>query len=152
MPYSSLHVNTTIVSPVKRKMRDPLEFLAQKRQISSPQYCAGLRLQLAFEVAGRGGLQSPDPGRVVVDGGRGCFEPAAKRLRACGDLVLARKKLEADGFALLRDVLERGLFLKEAAFERGLCAERAQRKLNKRFRESLDIMASAFSAPNTMAA
>jgi len=151
MTNCSLPVNTTAGGHVKRKMRDPLEFLAQKRQITQSQYCAGVRLQLAFEVVGRGGLRSPDMARDVVDGGRRCFEPSAKRLRACKDIALAGTKLGAD-FELVRQVLAEGLFLKEIALERDLTAERAQRKLNRRFKECLDTMASAFAAPTTMAA
>jgi hypothetical protein len=141
----TLHVNPI---PVKQKNRDPLEFLSQKRQVTQSQYCAGLRLQLAFEIANRSDMQSADMGRDVVDGGRGHYEPSAKRLHACGDIALARSKLCADGFDLVRDVLERGLFLTEAAVKRVLTAERAQRRLNKQFKASLDTMAAAFGAPN----
>jgi hypothetical protein len=65
---------------------------------------------------------------------------------------LARAKLGATDFDLVRDVLGCGMFLTEAAAQRGITAERAQRRLNKSFRVCLDIMAAAFSAPNTMAA
>jgi hypothetical protein len=138
-------------APVKRQNRDPLDFLASKRQISQSQYSAGLRLQRAFEIANHGGLQSADMARDIVDGSRCQHEPNAKRLRACADLALTRAKLGTD-FALVEDVLARGLYLIEAAIERGLTAEMAQRKLNKQFRASLETMALAFSTPNTKAA
>jgi hypothetical protein len=83
-------------------------------------------------------------GRDVIDGGRGHYEPGAKQLGACSDLRLARTKLGPAGFDLVRDVLDRGLFLKDAAIERGLTADRQQRKLNKQFKAHLDVLADAF--------
>ena len=151
MHHFTLPVNTTAHSPVKRKMRDPLEFLAQKRQITQSQYCADCACNLPSRWWAVEGCNHPTwlGTSLTAAASLRARRPAASGVWRS---VVGTLKLSPADFELVRQVLADGLFLTEVALHRGLTAERAQRKLNKRFKECLDILSSAFAAPNTMAA
>ena len=106
-------------------------------QINDAQFAAARRWQRLWEMAEIGSLRGVNLSREPVDGGM-IHEPiteagrkARQRLKKCAEA------LGMEGELLVRDILGKGLFIKDVAALRGLCGERELKYLGNRFRECL---------------
>lgn len=140
---------------VLRSIRtDPLGWQRSHGQIDEAEYLAGRQWQALYERSQVGSVQAVDTSKEPVDGGK--FSElmtdgqrmAIKKIRDATLAVLmschgdrARGQARA---ALLQDVLAAGMFIKAAAFKRGISAERAISTLAKEFHATLSTLADHF--------
>lgn len=142
-PYPVPGVSRTIKATASLR-DDPLRRLRVRRQISEECFQAGRHWQRLYERAEISNLQGVDTTREYVDGGRFPELLTDARQKAVVELARLSRPLGIEGEALIRDVLGKGLFVRECAISRGITAERAVRRLSDRLKESLEILAFEF--------
>jgi hypothetical protein len=127
---------------VLRSLRDdPLARLLVRQQISDIQYKAGRLWQADYEAAEIGSARGIDPAKEQVDGGRFVELNTDKRLAAAARLNKDCRALGQNGDMLLRDVLGRGLMIRQAAEMRGFSDKASLEFYGRLFRESLNTVA-----------
>jgi hypothetical protein len=128
---------------VLRSLRDdPLARLHDRRQIGDVQYKAGRLWQQDYEAAEIGSARGIDPAKDVVDGGRFAEPNTDRRLAAASRLTRDNAKLGMIAEMLLRDVLGRGLMIRQAAEARGFSDKASLEFYGRLFRESLNTIAA----------
>lgn len=133
------------ISALRNVRDDPLGALWARRQIDDAKYCAGRHWQKLYEQAEIGGIRGMDTTREPVDGGGFRIEfLTERRRRAVAKLARCTELLGLRGDALVRDVLGKGMFLTQAAADRGLATRRGLEYLGVRFRECLETLAHEF--------
>jgi hypothetical protein len=119
---------------------DPLGRLHSHHQIDEAQYQAGRAFQSDWEKAERG-PRAVDPTREYVDGGQ-TREPITEGQRkAVLRLNRAERELDADGSAIVHDVLVHGMTMQQIGERRGLTTQRWKDYFARRFCECLDCLA-----------
>jgi hypothetical protein len=119
---------------------DPLGRLHSHRQIDEAQYQGGRACQPDWERAERG-PQAVDPSREYVDGVQ-TREPITEgQRRAVLRLNRAEREIDADGSALVHDVLVHGMTMEQIGLRRGLRTQRWKDYFSRRFCECLDRLA-----------
>jgi hypothetical protein len=134
-----------------RNLRDdPLGRMQDRKQISEAQYLAGRRWQRAYETAEISGARAIDPTKEAVDGGQIAQATITDdQAKAFALLASASRQLGMIGESLVRDVLARGLSLKDVAKARGFDgSQRATDYYARLFRDCLDTLAKEFGFSN----
>lgn len=130
------------VITVLRSLRDdPLARLHDRHQIGDIQFKAGRMWQNDYEAAEIGSARGIDPAKDQVDGGRFAELNTDRRLAAAARLTKDNAKLGMIAEMLLRDVLGRGLMIKQAVEARGFTDKASLEFYGRLFRESLNTIA-----------
>jgi hypothetical protein len=123
---------------------DPARLMHSRGQIDHAQFMAARRWQQLWEMSEIGSLRGVNLSREPVDGGM-IHEPiteagrrARQRLKQCAEV------LGMEGESLVRDILGKGLFIKDVAALRGLRCERELKYLGNRFQECLVSLSREF--------
>lgn len=120
---------------------DPLARLILAGSIDKAQFEAGQEMRGYYERAEIGAIQAIDTTKEAVDGGK-IPEPLTETVqKAMKQIARLEKILGQEGSALIRDVLVKGMFLREIAAARDIRSERGQRYIARRFRECLETLA-----------
>jgi hypothetical protein len=133
-----------------RNLRDdPLGRMQERRQISEAQYLAGRRWQRAYETAEISGARAIDPTREAVDGGQIAQATISdEQAKAFALLSRASRQLGMIAESVVRDVLTRGLSVRDIAKARGHMNDRAVDYYGRVFRDALDVLALEFGFTN----
>jgi hypothetical protein len=128
---------------VLRSLRDdPLARLHVRRQIDELQLKAGRLWQADYEAAEIGSARGIDPAKDQVDGGRFAELNTDRRLAAAARLNRDSRAVGQLGDILLRDVLGKGLMVKQAVEMRGFRDKASLDFYGRLFRESLNTIAA----------
>jgi hypothetical protein len=127
---------------VLRALRDdPLARLRARETIDDAQFRAGRAWQADQEAAEIGAVQSLDPGRECVDGGRLSDPFTDRKHAAMARLARDRAMLGELANAVIRDVLGEGLTVEQAAAARGFTDMRSRYFYGRVLREALEALA-----------
>ena len=127
---------------VAQSMRDdPLGRLHCRGQIDDAQYHAGRDMQGFYERATIGGLKAMDTTKEPVDGG-GFPEALTEKIQeAVAEINRLERVLGIIDAAIVRDVLAKGMFLREVARARDQDSQLGFRYIARRFRNALELLA-----------
>jgi hypothetical protein len=133
------------ISAVASLRDDPLGLLHARYQLDDAKFMAGRHWQRLYEAAEIGAIKGVDTTLEPVDG-RGQHVEVLNEVRRKAIRKLARctEVLGERGDRLLRDVLAKGMFIRECAASRGLETKKGEEYIGQRFRECLETLAKEF--------
>ncbi len=135
-PLGRLHARDQL-----RSIREREDDSKMGRDTGLARYEAAREMQTYYERAEIGNVKAMDTTKEPVDGG-GIPDPFTdSKLKAMKKIAVIERVLGIEGSALLRDVLIRRMFLNQCALLRGITNDRGMRYLNRRFRETLELLA-----------